>query len=253
MVPLKKGDQGPEVRKLQRLLRERDFLVNVDGDFGQKTYEAMRAFQSQHLDAHGRPLVADGKVGPLTWWALENPRPTIELFSVVDYTRMPPKSAGGSILGRKALAVAIDEMIGGAGEQGGNNRGPDVRRYLAPAFLTDPNNWCAAFACWCYMKASGGDPDDMPFDYTAGARALLSQFRRNGWAHLPGQGYEPAPGDIVVWWRVRAEGWQGHAGMVHQVKDGRLYTIEGNRSPNVQGFDYVFSRMEKLLGFGHAP
>jgi peptidoglycan hydrolase-like protein with peptidoglycan-binding domain len=101
MVPLKKGDQGPEVRKLQRLLRERDFLVYVDGDFGQKTYEAMRAFQSQHLDAHGRPLVVDGKVGPLTWWALENPRPTIELFSVVDYSRMPPRSAGGSILGRR--------------------------------------------------------------------------------------------------------------------------------------------------------
>ena len=103
------------------------------------------------------------------------------------------------------------------------------------------------------MKASGGDADDMPFDYTAGARALLSQFRRKGWAHLPGQAYEPAPGDIVVWWRVRADGWQGHAGMVHQIMDGRLYTIEGNHSPNVQGFDYVLSRMEKLLGFGHTP
>jgi hypothetical protein len=31
-----------------------------------------------------------------------------------------------------------------------------------------------------------------------------------------------------------------------------LYTIEGNRSPRVQGFSYVFSRMEKLLGYGHA-
>jgi hypothetical protein len=40
---------------------------------------------------------------------------------------------------------------------------------------------------------------------------------------------------------------------VHQVADGMLYTIEGNRSPRVQGFSYVFSRMDKLLGFGHVP
>jgi hypothetical protein len=47
------------------------------------------------------------------------------------------------------------------------------------------------------------------------------------------------------------DGWQGHVGLVHQVKDGMLYTIEGNRSPRVQGFSYVLSRMDKLLGFGH--
>ena len=253
MPSLKKGDQGREVRKLQRLLRARDFPIKVDGDFGQKTYEAVRAFQTQHLDAHGRPLVVDGKVGDLTWWALEHSRPEIKPYSAVDYTKLPPRSAGGSVLGRKALAIAIGELKKRSGEQGGNNRGPDVRRYLAPAFLIDPNNWCAAFASWCYMNACEGKPDSMPFDYTVGARALLSQFRRKGGAHLPGQDYAPVPGDLVVWWRVRADAWQGHVGLVHQVKDGRLYTIEGNHSPKVQGFDYVFSRMEKLLGFGHVP
>jgi hypothetical protein len=32
-----------------------------------------------------------------------------------------------------------------------------------------------------------------------------------------------------------------------------VYTIEGNKSPRVQGFSYVLSRIEKLLGFGHVP
>jgi hypothetical protein len=82
---------------------------------------------------------------------------------------------------------------------------------------------------------------------------MLRQFRDRGWAHAPGSGYEPEPGDIVVWWRVRADGWQGHVGLVHQVKDGMLYTIEGNKSTRVQGFSYVYSRMEKLLGFGQVP
>ena len=38
-----------------------------------------------------------------------------------------------------------------------------------------------------------------------------------------------------------------------QVTDSMLYTIEGNRSPRVQGFSYVLSRMDQLLGFGHVP
>lgn len=58
---------------------------------------------------------------------------------------------------------------------------------------------------------------------------------------------------MVVWWRVSLAGWLGHTGLVHSVRDGMLYTIEGNRSPRVQGFSYVLSRMDKLLGYGHVP
>ncbi len=69
----------------------------------------------------------------------------------------------------------------------------------------------------------------------------------------PGAVYQPQPGDIVVWWRVKLSSWLGHAGLVHSLQDGMLYTIEGNKSPKVQGFSYVFSRMDKLLGFIHVP
>ncbi|MCU1325513.1 MAG: putative peptidoglycan-binding protein, partial [Bryobacterales bacterium] len=61
---------------------------------------------------------------------------------------------------------------------------------------------------------------------------------------------DPLPGDLVFWWRESLNGPKGHVGMVHQLKDGMLYTIEGNRSSTVQGFSYVASRMDKLLGFG---
>jgi hypothetical protein len=82
---------------------------------------------------------------------------------------------------------------------------------------------------------------------------MLKKFRDRGWAHQPQSGYEPKPGDIVVWWREKLAGWRGHVGLVHQVRDGMVYTIEGNKSPRVQGFSYVLSRIEKLLGFGHVP
>lgn len=248
MQMLKKGHKGPDVRKLQRALTARGFPVAVDGDFGQRTYNAVRAFQSQNLDQHGQPLSIDGAVGPLTWWSLTHAKPSIKTPSVVDFTRMPPRKLGGSRRGRAALAAAIRELKAGAGEVSGDNRGPFVRKYLN-GLAPEGNSWCASFVSYCYSRHSKG----IPFDYTLGARDMLRQFRNRGWAHMPGDGYDPTPGDIVVWWRVRADGWQGHVGLVHQLKDGMLYTIEGNRSPRVQGFSYVYSRMEKLLGFGRVP
>jgi hypothetical protein len=247
----KQGDKGLEVTELQKLLVERGYSVGINGDFGTETYRAVRAFQSQNLDQHGQPLVVDGKVGPLTWWSLTHPKPIIITPSAIDYTTLPSLEAGGSVLGRAALAVAIDELKAGAGEIGGNNSGPWVKKYLKPAGLEEGNPWCASFVSWCYLQASGGDKSAMPFPYCPGARNMLQEFKAKGWTYGPGSDYQPQPGDIVVWWRENLSGWLGHVGFVHQVKDGILYTIEGNKSPKVQGFSYVFSRMDKVLGFGH--
>jgi peptidoglycan hydrolase-like protein with peptidoglycan-binding domain len=36
-------------------------------------------------------------------------------------------------------------------------------------------------------------------------------------------------------------------------RKGYPVTIDGNRSPRVQGFSYVLGRMEKLSGYGKIP
>ncbi|HEX7048868.1 MAG TPA: peptidoglycan-binding protein [Longimicrobiales bacterium] len=245
---LESRTRGAEVRELQTLLVARGFPVEVDGVFGPQTRRAVRAFQAQNLDQHGHPLVVDGKVGPLTWWSLTHPKPRIEVPAAVDFAQMPAAEMGGSVRGRAALEAAIGELRAGAGEVGGNNSGPWVRKYLA-GHAPEGSSWCAAFVSWCYAQHDGAPP----FPYTVSARAILGHFKRRGWGQEPGSGYEPRPGDVVVWWRVRLAGWQGHIGLVHQVRDGMLYTIEGNRSPRVQGFSYVLARMDRLLGFGHVP
>jgi len=245
MITLERGARGEAVRKLQRLLVAKGYPVAVDGTFGPLTERGVRAFQSQNLDPRGQPLVIDGRVGPLTWWSLTHPKPAIEVPTADDLPHMP---IGGSRAGRAALTAALGEMDKKAGEVGGNNRGPWVRKYLH-GLAEEGSSWCAAFVSWCYQSAPGG----IPFAYTVGARMMLAEFKQLGWAHLPGSDYPPQPGDMIVWWRVSLEGWMGHAGMVYQVKDGVLYTVEGNRSPNVQTFSYVLSRMEKLLGYGHVP
>ena len=238
------------MRDVQRCLVEKGFLTDeeVSGTFDHETYRAVRTFQSQNLDELGQPLVVDGKVGALTWWSLHNAKPSIVTPSAIDFAEMPPDDAGGSPRGRAALAAAIAELRAKACEIGGNNCGPFVKKYLN-RLAPEGQPWCAGFVSFCFAQG----PRGTPFRYSVGARDILQQFKTNGWANKPGSGYVPVPGDVVVWWREQLSSTKGHIGIVHQVHNGFLYTIEGNKSPSVQGFSYVFSRMDKLLGFGHVP
>jgi len=61
MKTINKGDKGEEVKKLQTLLK-----ITVDGVFGPKTEEAVKAYQKAHN------LDADGIVGDKTWASLLN-------------------------------------------------------------------------------------------------------------------------------------------------------------------------------------
>ena len=61
---LRIGDRGPEVRRLQERLNATGASVGVDGDFGQSTQDAVKAFQQQ------KGLKADGAVGSKTSAAL---------------------------------------------------------------------------------------------------------------------------------------------------------------------------------------
>ncbi len=165
--------------------------------------------------------------------------------ATVQDTRVP---AGGSPAGRAALAAAIGEMQAGAREIGTNNSGVWVEKYLN-GIVPPPANWCAGFVSWCYGHAPGG----IPFRYSLGARDIRNQFQRRGWTFDASDEEQPAPGDIIVWWRGRPEGWQGHIGLVHHCSHGIIYTIEGNKGgfpAPVRMFDYVVSRIDRLLGFG---
>lgn len=62
---LRKDDKGPWVERLQTRLNAHGTSLQVDGVFGPKTDEAVRAFQEEH------DLEVDGIVGPVTWAALE--------------------------------------------------------------------------------------------------------------------------------------------------------------------------------------
>lgn len=240
---LQKGSKGKEVTELQRLLHDDfDYQITVDGDYGSETERAVRQFQSTHHDQHGNPLVVDGKAGALTWWAVHNrnaERPAVPV---------PAPASGGSSCGKKALAVALQELNAGAGEVGGNNKGPFVKKYLAGAGLSEGNPWCASFVSWCFLHACGGDKKKMPFPYLPGARNLFRACRTRGF-----EVKDPAAGDLIVWWRESLQSGKGHIGFVESVKDGYVYTVEGNKTAKVARFRYVQGRIDKLIGFIRVP
>jgi len=60
----KHEDQFTRGRAVQYLLKHRGYELDVDGIFGDKTYEAVKDFQRQHR------LPVDGKVGKDTWQVL---------------------------------------------------------------------------------------------------------------------------------------------------------------------------------------
>ena len=243
---LRSGASGPSVQLLSQLLVERGYLAEATTDFDRKVRRAVEAFQAQHLDPRGEPLVVDGVVGPLTWWALRNQSPPPRS----DAAMLAALPSGGSTAGRAALTAAIDEMRAGARELDRNNDGPWVAKYLN-GLTPPPAEWCAGFVSWCFTHAPGG----MPFRYSLGARAIRDDFRRRGWLYEAAK-ETPAPGDIVVWWRGQPDGRAGHIGLVYKSADGILTTIEGNKGnfpAPVRTFRYVLGRIDRLLGFGRVP
>lgn len=64
MPLIKKGSEGSAVLQLQKMLNAKGYKLTEDGDFGNKTEAAVKAYQK----ANG--LEVDGEVGPMTWAAL---------------------------------------------------------------------------------------------------------------------------------------------------------------------------------------
>ncbi len=63
--PLKKGDEGKDVRKIQKMLKKLGYYkYRIDGKFGEKTEQAVMRFQTK------KGLLADGIVGPVTYETL---------------------------------------------------------------------------------------------------------------------------------------------------------------------------------------
>lgn len=184
-----------------------------------------RIVQRLGVDAQGRPLALDGQVGPLT-------RAGRYL------SPMGPHVAG--------VRAAMAELLAGAEEVGGNNRGPWVAKYYGRPDEPDRNHgpWCAAFAGWCLQADLG---PDAPYSWSA-RRLLAACAERID---------EPELGAVPCWERASAGPYNGHVGIIAHIEDdGAIWVIEGNANAprgavRVYRWAPPYTRaVDRLIGFG---
>jgi hypothetical protein len=173
----------------------------------------VKLFQTQHVDALGVPLKADGEIGPLSWGALFE-----------DNTGVAP--ASGGTLRDRALKKAISQ-IGIREKPVGSNRGPEVEDYLRSVNLGGGYFWCMAFVHYCFREAAKEMGIANPFPKTAGcidAWSKASSFRisKQKAAENPGL---VVPGSVFI---LDYGNGHGHTGIVRNCVGGSLRTVEGN-------------------------
>lgn len=131
------------------------------------------------------------------------------------------------------LGAALAEADRGVREEGGNNRGPDVRRYLAacdpPIHVAAP--WCAAFVQWASDVAAQGLGEANPLDAVR-HEALVQSY----YDHFAPHGVVPfdvaQPGDLALFRFPEGPDRWNHIGILARAPDddGRFWTVEGNTS-----------------------
>ena len=159
----------------------------------------VQILQRLGIDTTDRALTADGKVGPRTEGA----------------TYLNPAKITSPV-----ALVALAELLRGAGETVGNNRGADISKYMGD---TNPNAkqgpWCAGFASWCLRQVYPNAPRSL------NARRSVSGLKCAVVPRLT------RPDDLIAWER-RVDGAiskvHGHVEIVVAVDGDTVWTIGGN-------------------------
>ena len=135
---------------------------------------------------------------------------------------------------KNIIEIASKEI--GVKEAQGNANNERILQYAKEAgfkkYKSDASHWCSLFVNWCAEQA------DLERSYSLGARS---------WLRVGIPVTQPEPGDIVIFWRVAKDSWQGHVGIFNgYARNGRIYCLGGNQGDQVS----ISARTEdNLLGF----
>lgn len=91
----------------------------------------------------------------------------------------------------------------------------------------NPDLWCAMFLCWVFNKAYGGNIGKKLLcgKFSAACETLRQNFLSNSQYHTS----NPKIGDVIFFKGTRHSG-ANHIGLVTNVTNNTVYTVEGNTS-----------------------
>ena len=114
-------------------------------------------------------------------------------------------------------------------------------------------HWCAHFASWVFLRAGSPLPGYKPpslspprWNPIASVNTLYETLKSEGKIVNT-----PKPNDLIFYYRTGSSGSKGHVGIVTQVKDGKVISIEGNLNDRIA---QVKHRLDdpKIAGYGRA-
>ncbi len=106
--------------------------------------------------------------------------------------------------------------------------------------------WCAAFVSWCLVQAGAGERAGGLF---ASCTLWLEELTELGQYRTRSTGYSPKAGDLIFFRSSGTARASDHVGIVRYVKNGRVYTVEGNSSDRVSLRDYALTDTY-IVGYG---
>lgn len=129
----------------------------------------------------------------------------------------PPAATGEYAIFPAWFQLALHEI---GFHETGNNQG--IGKYIAMAHAgSEGDPWCAIFSC-AMLEGSG---------YRSPRSASSQSFRTDpNFVELSG----PAPGAIVVYWRISKSSGQGHVGFYRGENATSVWTLGGNENDMVQ-------------------
>lgn len=120
-------------------------------------------------------------------------------------------------------------------------RGPDSNPRIVEYFLAvdgedrpDSQSWCSAFIFWTALQAN--------------AKTEGASLAARSWLHVGEPTTSPHPGDIVIFWRNREAGWEGHVGLWIDESDTRVLILGGNQG-QAGSVGYVWMLKTQVLGY----
>lgn len=218
---LRWGVKGEDVKALQKKLNASGLNAGaVDGDFGEQTEGAVKAYQLR------RGLLVDGEVGAITWQSMAGNIDPINIPNPSDPVY---------------LKLATYASVEAAKNLRWNGASSEAEKYLAPLRqpMRDLNHignaivyyqWCGAFVTYCCRQVGINIPD-RPEGFWA-TMALVNSWeywaKQQGYWHSKGT-TKPKRGDILTFDFPR-KGLFNHIGIVRGYVSGssRVETAEGN-------------------------
>jgi len=123
----------------------------------------------------------------------------------------------------------------GVKEFAGKKHNPRIIEYhkASGGFGSDEIAWCSSFVNWCFLRAG------MSF-------AMSGRANARSWLKMGIETLKPETGDVVIFWRGRKKGWQGHVGFYAGEKGGKILVLGGNQLNQVS---YQYYPKDRLLGY----